>query len=393
MEEHENSNGDTSKSIEDILENLSDIDEKIEEKPLPKPISLNPFIRKEGLLKRGTSSTPVFTRNNRNELPFKIKTYPLKDILGVVGGGSNNKDDEEVVIVRKDVQEKEVVSEVKETTKEPLKETAKETAKETTKEKKKKKKSKESSEESEESSESELKKRKKKAIKKKKKKAIDYNTLPFEQQDKYRARFKARFLVLKESWGDVIPDIDDNMSLYELDELYSEYIKNIQIKHNNSKYKVYIVVMWLVIEFACIKMGLNISGYTMHQLKTMNKYEKYLIEMGEKNYYNEIMGEQWSAEMNIIFLALINAVCLIVIKVLGDYLGEHVATGIVEGLQKVMTEDNPHPGMLFGGDDFDAPKMIANAGNLFLQNMAKPKNKEAAASAAKTPKVRAVYDD
>lgn len=386
MEDTDN-NGDTSTSIEDILENLSDIEEKIEEKPLPKPtpISVNPFIRKEGLLRKGTASTPVFTRNTRNELPFKVKTYPLRDVFVV---DNPNKEGEDYVFVKQEIQEKEepipeVINEVKETPKEEKKEV---------KEKEKKKKKKDIEESSEESSESELKKKKKKAAKKKKKKAIDYNALPLEQQDKYRARFKARFLILKDTWGDVIPDIDDSMSLYELDELYSEYAKNIQIKHNNGKYKVYIVVMWLAIEFACIKMGLDISGYTMYQLKAMNKYEKYLIEMGEKNYYNEIVGEQWSAEANIIFLALINAVCLIVIKLLGDYLGEQVATGIVEGLQKVMTEDNPQPGMLFGGDEFDAPKMIANAGNLFLQKMAQPKKKGASSSAVKTP-LRAVYDD
>lgn len=388
MEDTNSINGDSSQSIEDILENLPDPDEEIIKKP-PVKTSLNPFIRKEGMMKPKTMSTPVFTKNNRSELPFKVKTYPVRDILGVV---ESQNGEEEVMMVRKEVKEmkeplKEEVHVEVESVKEEKVEEKK--VKEKVKDKKKKKKS-DISESDEDSSEEEKIKKKKKPTKKKKKK-VDYNTLSLEQQDKYRARFKARFAILKESWGDVIPEVDDNMSLYELDELYSEYVKNIQIKHNNGKYKVYIVVMWLCIEFACIKMGLDISGYTMHQLKAMNKYEKYLIEMGEKNYYNEIMGEQWSAEMNIIFLALINAVCLIVIKVLGDYMGEHVATGIVEGLQRVMTEDNPHPGMLFGGDDFDASKMIANAGNLFFQNMAKGKNKNAG-TPVRTPK-RAVYDD
>lgn len=386
MEDTNATIGDISASLEDILENLSDPDEEIVKKP-PIKNNLNPFIRKEGILKQKTMSTPVFTKNNRSELPFKVKTYPIKDILGVVNAATG---EEEVMIMKKE-KEEEIIEKVEEKKEVKREEPSEKVEEKKGKDKKKKKKSERSSEQSSEESSEEEKTKKKKKVNKKKKKKIDYNTLSLEQQDKYRARFKARFSLLKESWGDVIPEVDDTMSLYELDELYSEYVKNIQIKHNNSKYKVYIVVMWLCIEFACIKMGLDISGYTMHQLKAMNKYEKYLIEMGEKNYYNEIIGDQWSAEMNIIFMALINAVCLIVIKILGDYMGEQVATGIVEGLQKVMTEDNPHPGMLFGGDEFDAPKIIANAGNLFFQNMNKSKNKHAA-TPVRTP-VRARYDD
>jgi hypothetical protein len=189
-------------------------------------------------------------------------------------------------------------------------------------------------------------------VKKKKYKTPEYHLMGLEEQGKHRARFKAQFFLLKDTWGNAIPEINDQMSLVEIHELYEMYIKNIHIKSTTGKYKVYMVIMWLGIEFICIKIGLNVSGYTMSQFKSMNKYERLLLELGEKNYSSSLLNDNndWPVEVNIIFMALVNAVVFIIIKVLAEYIGEGFANTITEMMSTYLSGADPNPGnILFGG--------------------------------------------
>lgn len=225
-----------------------------------------------------------------------------------------------------------------------------------------------------------------KRVKKKKYKIPDYNSMSENEQIRYRTRFKSQFFLLRDTWGNSIPEINDNMSLYELHELYESYIKNMHVKDKSGRYKVYLVIMWMVIEAIGTKIGLNCSGYTYSQFKSMNKYERLLLELGEK-YYQTGDGEinnDWPVEFNILFMALINAITFIIIKILADYLGEGVATQIVDWMSSYLSDSNPKPSnMLFDhntqtnesvGNNHDAPdpvKFLMNMGNMYF-NSQKP---------------------
>lgn len=298
-------------------------------------------------------STPIFTRSNKNEFPFKIKTYPLREVI--------KEPKEEVIkveqIAKEDKQDKD--------------------------------------DESDEEKKIKSKKNKKKidpvliTTKKNKKKTPNYALMPIEDQNKYRARFKAQFFLLRDTWGNTVPEINDEMSLIELHELYEMYIKNIHVKNSAGKYKVYIVLMWLCIEWVCIKMGLDIGGYTMAQFKSMSKYERLLLELGEKNYTATMNNDdKWPVEMNIMYIALTNALLFIIIKKISEYIGEGLANGIIEALTKVMVDDDLQPGnVLFGGND-DITSKLVNFGSMFM----KSQQSNTAVDPAKTPTFKPVYD-
>jgi len=245
--------------------------------------------------------------------------------------------------------------------------------------------------------------------KKKKYKIPDYNAMTDEEKSRCRMRFKSRFFLLRDTWGNTIPEINDSMTLYELHELYESYVRSIHIKDSSGKYKVYLVIMWLVIEFVCIKIGLDVGGYAMSQFKSMNKYERMLIELGEKNYSYGMEGSNdWPVEFNILFMALINAITFIVIKWLSHHVNAETAENLVTMFTNMFSGETLQPGqVLFGGKPHeqaeydgltetprrqqgqDPINMILNLGNAFLSQQQKSVNNQP----TKPQSFKPVYDD
>jgi len=240
-----------------------------------------------------------------------------------------------------------------------------------------------------------------------------YSSMTMEDQYKHRSTFKARFELIKESWHHYnVPDLD-NMTLEAIHECYEIYIKNIKVTESSGKYKVYLVILWLFIEYMCCRLGLNISGYTMTQLKAMNKYETLLIKLGEKNYKTSFgeEREQWPVEFDILFMALINAVTFIVIKMLCDSinLNDKLAENAMEMISTYLSGAAPQPGnVLFGGNhvsevpattmtpgNLDLPNILASLGGMFMQKQkpAPQQQHHHADVPAKTPKFKPAYDD
>jgi hypothetical protein len=101
-----------------------------------------------------------------------------------------------------------------------------------------------------------------------------------------------------------------------------------------NQYKIALIIMFLVIEVVCVKLlGLNAGGYTLSQIKAMNRYEKLLIEIGEKKMM--IGGDSWSPEVRILFIGLFNCGLFILMKYLSSVLGPELVgyiSPIVNGL-------------------------------------------------------------
>ena len=58
----------------------------------------------------------------------------------------------------------------------------------------------------------------------------------------------------------------------------------------------------------------DMQGYTQQQIVSMSSYDKLLLELGEKSYVPS--GEQWSVELRLLFLVVVNAVVFIVSKMI-----------------------------------------------------------------------------
>ena len=58
----------------------------------------------------------------------------------------------------------------------------------------------------------------------------------------------------------------------------------------------------------------DMKGFTQQQMSNMNKYNKLLIELGEKTYVPK--GKKWPVEVRLAFLILFNAAIFVISKMI-----------------------------------------------------------------------------
>lgn len=91
--------------------------------------------------------------------------------------------------------------------------------------------------------------------------------------------------------------------------------------------------------FGVYVLGLDMGGYTLNQLILMNNYETLLEELGEESY--GAVGSNWPVQIRIIFMAVVNALVFIIIKLCSTYLGPALGGTIQNIINSMMTQENP----------------------------------------------------
>jgi hypothetical protein len=167
-----------------------------------------------------------------------------------------------------------------------------------------------------------------------------YSAMSLEDQARRRADFRIKLGILRKAYPSTgIPDFEENVPLDVIHAQYDRYVQQIYVDNNVSQYKIYLIVMWLIVEGVCIKfMGLDMSGYTMSQLSIMNRYDRLLIELGEKN--QAPTAPQWPVEIRIILLSLFNAVIFLIVKVATNWIGPGIGPMIHKVISGVLSGNN-----------------------------------------------------
>ena len=93
---------------------------------------------------------------------------------------------------------------------------------------------------------------------------------------------------------------------------------------NVDTYRTYLFGSWLAIEFACTQwIGIDLSGFTKYQALMLHKYDKLLIELGEKS--RGPWGANLPVEVRLIGLVLFQAGVFYLIKIVAGKFGCSVA--------------------------------------------------------------------
>ena len=139
---------------------------------------------------------------------------------------------------------------------------------------------------------------------------------------KERANYRVKFSILRDAYPQMnIPEPEENQGIEEVKAMYQQYVKRIHIDSSVEQNKVYLLVLWLVIELVGAKyLNLPIIGYTASQEKYMNKYRMLLIELGERSYAASL-GEAWPVEVRILTMAVINGVIFLLVQLVAKKLG------------------------------------------------------------------------
>jgi hypothetical protein len=165
----------------------------------------------------------------------------------------------------------------------------------------------------------------------------NYASMNDEEQKNMKKIFMSKYLTIKTSYPNwKIPLPEDSWDLDYTHDLFESLVKQIVISMNCDQYRAYLIVMFLGVEIFCIKvLGLDMSGYTLAQVESMNRYDQLLTELGEKYY---IQGpSSWPLEARLIIVAGVNAIFFLIVRYLCKWAGnESFAPSIQSVLNQLL---------------------------------------------------------
>lgn len=161
----------------------------------------------------------------------------------------------------------------------------------------------------------------------------DYSRLTPPQILYLKSEFKVKFGILREKFPNLnVIELHESLDLDQMHDLYDYYIKHILISKETGQYKAYMVIFLMFIEVIGVKLlKLNMSGYTISQLKIINRYDSLFAELGEKWLVSG--GSGWPVEARLMMMMLFNAVIFLVVRYLCSWLG---VEGLADTLQNMI---------------------------------------------------------
>ena len=151
---------------------------------------------------------------------------------------------------------------------------------------------------------------------------------PEEREIKEKEEYIWRFRILKKQYGNKasipIPDWNEHSDLTLMKTSYERTIKELYLDDAVETYRTYLLGGWMVMEYVCTQLiGIDLRGFTVQQSKMMYKYDRMLIELGEKSYTR--WGMNLPVEIRLLGLILFQAGIFYLGKVLADKFGNSAA--------------------------------------------------------------------
>jgi hypothetical protein len=145
---------------------------------------------------------------------------------------------------------------------------------------------------------------------KKKSKTIDFSNLNDEEIFKVKEKFKLLFTDLRnkyEKWGITEPDYEKT-PLHLIHKSYEDIVKTICIYQNAMRWKIYIILFICGLEyyFYYVKGWESFKNLTKNQLKSIDKYNKFLIEYSAMFYVDSDNEDEEQEEINPLYQIIIN---------------------------------------------------------------------------------------
>ena len=175
---------------------------------------------------------------------------------------------------------------------------------------------------------------------------------PEEREAKEKEEYLWRFRILRKKYKNPatpIPDFNEHSDLTMMKTKYDQTIKELYLDDTVESYRSYLVGGFMLIEFGCTQFaGIDLGGFTSHQMRMMHKYDMMLIELGEKSY------NTWSSDLPV----EIRLMGFVLFQAGVFYLGKIVAAnfgGTVSELFQGMT-GQPPPRSVAEGTGDEPPK-------------------------------------
>lgn len=167
----------------------------------------------------------------------------------------------------------------------------------------------------------------------------DASRLQIEDEDMKREML-FKFDLLRKSYKEhTIPTFTIHSDLGMMTRSYEDTVRRLSVDSTVESYKRYLIGAFMLIEYALGRwLKLDMKGYTQQQIVSMSSYEKLLIEIGERSYMPE--GEQWSVELRLLFLVVINTAFFLVGKMIMNNTGSNIMNAI-NSMNRATPSDAP----------------------------------------------------
>jgi hypothetical protein len=128
-----------------------------------------------------------------------------------------------------------------------------------------------------------------------------------EREQREKAELLFKFMILRRQYPNAeIPEFTEFSDMGTMKRVYDQIIRRVALDSSVDDYKQYLVGGFMVMEWVSTNwLGFDLSGFTQQQTKIMNKYDRLLIELGEKNHTT--IGSRFPVEVRLIFLVIFQA--------------------------------------------------------------------------------------
>ena len=152
------------------------------------------------------------------------------------------------------------------------------------------------------------------------------NMSPEEREFAEKEEYIWRFKILKKQYKNRnIQDYNEHDDLKSMKQTYTRTLREIQLEDNCESYRTYLIGGFMLMEFVASNwMEIDLSGFTAHQMTLMTKYDRMLIELGEKSYNR--WGANLPVEIRLIGFIILQAG----IFYLGKIIAEKGGTSMIE---------------------------------------------------------------
>ena len=142
---------------------------------------------------------------------------------------------------------------------------------------------------------------------------VDASRLEDKDEDKKRD-ILMKFDLLKRTYPKAtLPERSIHEDIKVLERKYEETLKTLAIGNSVDNYKQYLTFLFMGIEWFCGKvLKMNMEGYVDHQCEQMHKYEKFLVQIGEKNYLPS--GKRWPVELQLLIAVIVQTAFFVLMK-------------------------------------------------------------------------------
>jgi hypothetical protein len=165
-----------------------------------------------------------------------------------------------------------------------------------------------------------------------------------KDEDDKKRELLFKFHRLKKTYPKVdIPEYNMLSNADNMKKTYDTTVKNLAIDSTVETYKSYLIMGFMGCEIVLGKVGFDMEGYTQQQTLYMNKYEKLLIELGEKSYVPSSLNN-WPVEIRLMALVLFQTTIFIVSKIIAKKTNVNILQmyNNVTGAYESQSRSKPH---------------------------------------------------